>query len=205
MNDFKTIIGNNKILIIRYGENIIPNCIQRHKEVVDNEGFCWFGKIGKVPSGKILNETINTTNKIILYSKNDCFICNCMEYSIEQPTNHYPNYYDECIFNKGINPPIYFKLQNIEYLNKKVLEDLVISSSGNALINVLNKSMNSFFVAELKGTKSFPKKKKEEINQQIINKNSICKFLIDGKCANKKSVNYKYECLRPNMCIKQTL
>lgn len=205
MSSIQTIIGDKKILIVRYGKNIVLDCIQNHKKVIDDKGFCWFGKIGRSPSAKVLSDTIHNNGKIILYSSTECFICDCSEYTTKKPITNYPKYYDEYIFNQSKEPSIYFELRSISSIDISELNELVVSSSKNNLLNTLKKSMNSFFTAEIKNNnKTIHKVSKKENEQKNIN-NNTCKYISNGKCTNKSSVNYKYECLRPNMCIKQTI
>ena len=39
-----------KLLVLRYGKQIIENCIELHQEIIEEIGYCWFGKLGTVPS-----------------------------------------------------------------------------------------------------------------------------------------------------------
>lgn len=47
---------------------------------------------------------------------------------------------------------MYFKLKNIVDMNVSDLSNYIISSSRNNLMDTLNKSMNSFFAVELRGS-----------------------------------------------------
>ena len=44
-----------KLLVLRYGKQIIENCIELHQEKIDSLGYCWFGKLGTVPSKKSID------------------------------------------------------------------------------------------------------------------------------------------------------
>ena len=39
-----------KLIVIKYGQNNAYDCIACHKNVIDELGFCGFGKIGKAPN-----------------------------------------------------------------------------------------------------------------------------------------------------------
>ena len=47
------LVKGDKFLILRYS-NGIYDCIKKHKEVLNKIGYCWFGKIGVVPSESAL-------------------------------------------------------------------------------------------------------------------------------------------------------
>lgn len=146
---------NRKILVLRYGTNILQNCIEEHIKVCEDNGFCWFGKIGRAPSVKAINDVFeNEKGAVILYSKDECYLCKAEGISYDQPKCGYPSYYDDYIYNKGLSPSMYVKLTSIEKISTNDLEKLVVSSSKNKLITTLNKSMNSFFVAEVVGADS---------------------------------------------------
>ena len=100
---------------------------------------------------------------------------------------------------------MYFKLKNIVDMNVSDLSNYIVSSSRNNLMDTLNKSMNSFFVVELRGSVPI---REEAILKPSRNKKEIlgekdCYYRKDEKCSNKSCVNYQYECLRPDMCLKQ--
>lgn len=65
-----------RFLVIRYGVNIVGNCIDEHKKILDEKGYCWFGKIGVVPSKKVIDEVMNSEQPtIILYSRDHAYEC----------------------------------------------------------------------------------------------------------------------------------
>lgn len=62
-----------KTLIIRYGKK--ADCIEKHKEVIESIGYCWFGKIGVVPGRKAITSVQAEDNPmIILYSQGKGYI-----------------------------------------------------------------------------------------------------------------------------------
>ena len=197
---------NKKILVLRYGVNIIEDCIERHKEVIEKYGYCWFGKIGRSPSEKVLKDVLPVApGTVILYSRAGVYICELEEISVKTPQLGYPDYYETDIFNTGLQLSMYFKLKNIVDMNVSDLSNYIVSSSRNNLMDTLNKSMNSFFAVELRGSVLIreevilkPTRKKIEILGE-----KDCYYRKDEKCVNKSCVNYQYECLRPDVCLKQ--
>ena len=140
---------NRKILVLRYGTNILQNCIEEHIKVCEDNGFCWFGKIGRAPSVKAINDVFeNEKGAVILYSKDECYLCKAEGISYDQPKCGYPSYYDDYIYNKGLSPSMYVKLTSIEKISTNDLEKLVVSSSKNKLITTLNKSMLSYLTQQ---------------------------------------------------------
>lgn len=198
-----------KFIVIRFGANIIEDAIQKHIEVLNDKGYCWFGKIGVVPSEKSINYILNDENPmIILYSRNGVYKCAVSEKTRELPNDGYPNYYEGELFNTARAPKICFKLSSIESIDSKILQECIVVSSRNNLQTTLNKSMSSFFFAEFpeKGvfqSNTAVQKTKEE-KTKIVDNNS-CKYKKNGKCSKKSCVNYLYECERPSMCTKQKL
>ena len=55
--------NGQKTLIIRYGKK--GNCIEEHNSVIEEDGYCWFGKIGVVPSAKVVQAVLEEDNPII--------------------------------------------------------------------------------------------------------------------------------------------
>lgn len=197
-----------KFLVIRYGKNIVDNCIEKHIDVLSKLGSCWFGKIGTAPSQKFINMIMSErTPRLILYSKEEVFECDITEVSYEKPQNEYPEYYDEKIFGGALLPKIYFRLSRIEKIDKKELTDYIIVSSRGKLIDTLNRSMTSFFLAEYPD-KSAKNKKDTVIKEYKIKESKIldvndCIYRNAGVCNCKGFINYNYECERPSSCIKQ--
>lgn len=201
---------NEKFLVLRYGTNIIPDCIEKHIEVINNTGYCWFGKIGVVPSQKALKQIAEqSTHRIVLYTKGKAYLCNFVDYTTNKPANHYPEYYNQYLFGQSKEPSIYFKLTSIDEIQLSVLDKAVVVSSRNRLQDTLNRSMSSYFLAEIPGGKEDVKattmiqnKDSSKTKKELLPEND-CRYRKDGKCTLKSCINYLYECDRPNRCLKQ--
>lgn len=201
--------NGQKVLVIRYGTNIVADCIDKHKEVIKNNGFCWFGKIGTAPSDKVIKSVFEEDAPvIILYSKGVAHIAELEDITKDKPVGGYPGYYNEYLYDKQLYPKIYFKLKTIEPMDINELSQYRIASSGNTLLFTLNSSMSSFFLAEHgKGTIGTTKKNSvpsvKDKKQPVSNRE--CKYQEDGYCNNKRCINYQYECIHPDVCLKRTV
>lgn len=202
-----------KILVLRYGNNIISDCIEKHQEVIKEYGYCWFGKIGTSPSTKIINALLAEDEpEIILYKKGKAHMCRLEEISDKKPDKGYPDYYQEYLYDQLIFPKVYFKLTSIEEIELKELDKCIVCSSLSHLMDTLNRSMSSFIFAmvpdpnakainvkeQTKGEKTKPTRKKKD----LLDKND-CVYRKDGKCSNRSCISYQYECEHPSVCIKQ--
>lgn len=201
-------IEGQKSVIIRYGTNIIPDCIEKHVETIKDNGYCWFGKIGVVPSKKVMDAVLaEDTPIIVLYSKGTAYIAALEEISQERPDKGYPEYYQAELFEKLIYPKSYYKFTSINKMKKEDMEKLRVVSSGSDAISTLNRSMSSFFYVEYGKTILFVDrterkqlKKKNENIQLAVND---CVYKKDGKCNKKGFVSFQFECKRPSSCMGQ--
>ena len=192
-----------KVLIIRYGKK--ADCIERHEEVINELGYCWFGKIGVVPSSKVINAILSEDEpRIVLYSQGKGFVAAVEGVEYEKPTLGYPDYYQRELYDELVFPKCYFKITSIRKLSSEEMAKLKIVSSGNSAVETLNSSMSSFFYAEYGKTKlvvAEPKKLKNN-KKQVLESNE-CYYRKNGKCQKKGFVNYEYDCDRPNTCVGQ--
>lgn len=197
-----------KLLVLRYGKQIVQNCIELHQEIIEEKGYCWFGKLGTVPSKKSIDAVLEEEkSSIILYARGSAFLCEINEVTYDKPDEGYPDYYKNELFDKFTFPTIYFKLASMESLNVNELEKFTVISSGNSAINTLLHSMSSFlFISYGKTdvTKADPIEKKKTMTRkkEKLPEND-CVYKKDGKCSLKSFVNYQYECERPSTCMKQ--
>lgn len=194
-----------KVLVIRYGANIVVDCIERHMEVVDEYGFCWFGKIGTSPSMKVLDAVLTEEEPtIILYSKGVAYKASLIEVLKNKPAEAYPSYYNEYLYAKEVHPSTYFKIKDLRKMDVNELEEYSVASSGNRLLSTLYSSMSSFFWAQYGKSQVVAKKDVKTVSKTLTG-NKDCKLQEKGHCCNKRCVNYQYECVRPELCLKRTI
>ena len=199
---------NSKVLVLRYGVNIISDCIEKHMDVLTEYGYCWFGKIGRAPSTKVLSEVFNDEKGlVILYSRTGCYACNVEGFLFERPNVGYPCYYDEMIFNQGREPKFYVRITSMEKVDAAVLSEYYVCSSGNPLTTALNKSMNSFFVVDKLRERSVTCEKSVKETNDNKSKPRLdindCQYRADGVCNRRGFVSYQFECTRPSSCAGQ--
>mgnify|MGYP000198128905 FL=1 len=195
-----------KLLILRYGKQIVDDCIELHQEVIENTGFCWFGKLGTVPAKKSIEAMLSEENPmLILYARNNAFICKVSDVIYDKPINGFPDYYRTELYDKKKFPTVYFKLTSIEVMNVMELNKFIVVSSGNRAINTLMHSMSSFLFVSYGKSLDIEDKvvsmKKSVKKEETVS--ADCMYRHDGYCGLKGFVNYQYECERPNNCIRQ--
>ncbi|QBE97984.1 hypothetical protein PMF13cell1_03547 [Blautia producta] len=202
----KKLQQGQKLLVLRYGKQIVENCIELHKDIVEEIGYCWFGKLGTVPSKKSIDAVFAETNPyIILYTRGEAFLCGVSEVTYGEPDIGYPGYYKSELFDKLSFPTIYFKLESIESLDVNELEKFTVISSGNSAISTLLHSMSSFLYisyGKIEKSKTESEEKKRIKTKKILSEND-CVYKRDGRCGLKSFVNYQYECDRPSTCMRQ--
>lgn len=195
-----------KLLVLRYGKQIISNCIELHEEKIEDIGFCWFGKLGTIPSNKSIEAVLEEDDPaIVIYARGAAYLCEVSEIAYEQPESGCPDYYKDELFDKLTFPSVYFRLTKIEELETRELSKFTVVSSGNSAINTLMHSMSSFLLVTY-GKESVDEKKEKKVvkkEKRLLLPENDCVYRKSGVCNLKSFVNYQYECARPNSCIKQ--
>lgn len=189
------------LLVLRFSLTYKKNIIELHKELIEKQGFVWYGKLGAVTSPQIVAETfVAKKPALLLYTKGKAYLCGVEEITGNKPQKGYPQYYDD----EYICPGCFYKLTSIDEIDESILNDLIVRSSKRILSDTLSRQCTSscFFVSykELLPLKAKKPSNKKEVKK--LQKND-CRYLKDGKCNNKGFINYGYECTRPSDCIKQ--
>lgn len=198
---------SNKVLLLRYSDFHGIDTIKAHAEVIQENGRCWWAKIGKQPSQKYLQDFVEQNEKIVLlYTAGALFIGRLGSVRRGRPESCYPSYYERDIFDKDNEPEVYFELLSIEEIELDFLEEYVICSSGKEVLYDLKKTISSYMYIQHKSIPLPPKPerkpKKVKPRKAVLDKNS-CIYKKQGNCGNRNCINYKYECERPQYCIKQ--
>ncbi len=200
-------MNDEEVLMLRYSNTFQEDCMNLHIQVNKKCGYCWFGKIGRAPSDKLITKILkNKHPQLMLYSLGEQYLCELLDVSKSRPSNGFPEYYKKVLFSSGMEPSIYFKLGAMKKLERKNLEKYYIISSGRSLLETVGKTMSAFLViGEKKEGFTEPAHLARNRKQKnASNTSSICKYQKDGLCNCKTSINYQYECDRPRMCIKRT-
>lgn len=134
---------NKDFMLLRYSTLYVPDCIQKHKSILEEKGYCWFGKVGTVPSITLLQRMISAKEPtLVLYKKGAAYICRVEKYSFTRPSDGIPNYYND----EGIFPNVFFKLLSIEQCEQSFLENSNLVTSGANLFAVLSHSRASYML-----------------------------------------------------------
>lgn len=199
----------DRFIVLKYSTGI-HDCIKRHIDVINELGYCWFGKIGVAPSREAIYSKLNKDRMYaILYCQGKAHLCDLLEISEAKPESGYPTYYDSFLFSRSIYPQMYFKLGSIMQISSKELSACTILSSGKPMLETVSRSMASFFYVEYpedrrEGDLLGVKKPKIAAREKTIAVDKYsCVYRKAGLCTNRRCVNYQYDCERPSSCIKQ--
>ena len=78
------LVKGQKLLVFRYSVNVEPDCISLHQGVIEQFGYCWFGKIGKIPSAWMLEAVFSEKKpSIILFNRFGAYISEVIDFSYE--------------------------------------------------------------------------------------------------------------------------
>lgn len=189
------------LLVLRFSLSIKKDIIELHQQMLDKNGYVWYGKLGTVTSPKIVAETfVAKKPALLLYSKGKAYLCGVSEITGNKPQGGYPRYYDD----EYIFPGCYYKLTSIDEVDEEILDKLIVRSSKRFLSDTLSRQCTSscFFVSyeeilPLRSVTEKTKKKKEKL--QIDD----CHYRNDGICRKNGFINYGYVCDNPSRCAKQ--
>ena len=136
-----------ELVCLRYADFKGIDTIEEHNELIEKQGYAWFGKAGSKP--KVDRLDIMLENKpafIILKSKVGYFICEFEEYSLDRPNDgDYPEYYKDHVLS-DMHISMWFKILKIKkVLDTMKMEKIVVSSSKRTVPDVIRHSMSSSF------------------------------------------------------------
>lgn len=178
-----------KYLLMRYSTGYTGDIIALHKEILDQQGYCWFGKIGNIPSDRILkNVYSDVPSVLILYRKNAAFICETDKYSVRKPSDGIPAYYEK----EGIFPSIYFRLKTIDVCDPTIFHDSIVVSTGTFVEDVVYHSRIPFMLCRYV----------DESKHELLDIRD-CRYRREEMCTCRSCVNIGCYCERPSSCAKQ--
>ena len=201
------LVKGQKLLVLRYNIKAEPKCIELHQKVIDQKGYCWFGKIGKIPSPWMLEAVFADGNpSIILFNRSGAFLAGVSDFSYETQYEGTPEYYSSQLYKNGMYPESYFKLKSIQIIDFNELNDFYVVSSCKRLMDTLNgRAMSSFFFVSYKELpSSLTRNTVSDRFDQKKQQGNVCRYAKNGMCTNRKSVNFRYDCENPNACIRQS-
>ena len=151
-------MANKKHILLRYNDHLKYDTIKCHKEVIDQSGYVWFGKIGSPVSKEYIASCkglINSEQKIELFllksksNKNTLYKTNILDLTNSDLTksterNFIPEYYRDANYNIKC----WFKLNRFLKLPTSYLGKLSVSSSGMSVLESINTSMSGILYVE---------------------------------------------------------
>lgn len=191
------------VLLFRVNLNVKKDSIICHKKTLEQYGYCWFGKIGQCPLKSKIDIIIKQDSpKIILYTKKELILCDIDSVLYERPSDGYPDYYQRDFFDKGINISCYFRILTMKTIPDEELQKLYIISTAKTASETLPTSKATFLFLMYDQVPTIIRKTRSIRSKKLITSNNrFCKYREGNTCKNKRSVNYIYECLHPDVCI----
>lgn len=141
---------------LRFSNNFAPNngTIVAHEEVIDQNGYVWYGKLGNRISTKVAKMILNNTEPAILLIHSgaaDRYWAYIDRIQFEvPPIEEIPEYYRD----KADKFKTWFRVIRFESAPQNVMARCTVKSSGAILSMASRHSMSPYFIieyAELKG------------------------------------------------------
>lgn len=141
-----------KTIALRFSENFAPSegTIKAHENIIDSNGYVWYGKLGAKISNEARNNILKEDNpKILLIhsGKLNRYWAFIEDISFECPIdiNNIPSYYR----NERTKFNTWFKVSCFEEAPKDILAKCVVESSKQPLSFVSKHSMSPYFKIEV--------------------------------------------------------
>lgn len=147
------LVKGSKIVVFKYADIKSYDCIYEHNQLLRDNGYVWFGKLGQRPTDNRLSELLHKYEEGILILKNrdKLFLCTFTDFRSDRPlSNEYPPYYDiEILNNQAFS--VWLKLTSIKRIkDKAILDNVVVKSSRQPILDSMSRSMCSYFFSEVK-------------------------------------------------------
>lgn len=137
-----------KTIALRFSENFSPpiGTIAAHQQLIDSEGYVWYGKLGTPISAKVADEIMqNEDPKILLISsgKQDRYWAHITEVSRSLPSEkNIPEYYR----HMSDKFKCWFRVKFFEIAPKGIMAECYIASSKVILSQTSKHSMSPYFI-----------------------------------------------------------
>ncbi|SEM42781.1 hypothetical protein SAMN04487770_13843 [Butyrivibrio sp. ob235] len=193
------LVESQKFLVIRYSTKAQTDLIEKHKEVIKQYGYCWFGKMGTVLSEKLIKTILGEEQPaLVLYKKEKSYLCNISEVIQNCPDRAYPHYYDELLQK----PSTYIKINIIDEIEDDFIRNSIVVSTQNYVLDTMSHSSLSFLIAEYHESINRNSIANKTDNNLELGQND-CRYRKSGMCTYRSCINFEYECERPSSCAKQ--
>ena len=130
-----------RTIALRFADNYAPKegTIKLHQEIINNNGYVWFGKFGNTLSQKNIDLLMSQPDRKFLLIKSGF-----------PDRSNIPEYYR----NNTDKIKCWFKIRKIERTENNVMSKFIISSSKMPLSEASKHSLNPYFVIETDGDKN---------------------------------------------------
>lgn len=138
---------------LRFSENFAPaeGTIAAHQELIEQNGFVWYGKLGAAVSAKVAAALLeNESPKILLIhsGKSNRYWAFIDKIQRETPVlTEIPKYYREMAGDFSC----WFRVKRFEKAESDVMAKCKVASSGDSLSYVSKSSMSPYFIIEYAG------------------------------------------------------
>lgn len=139
-----------RTIALRFGENFAPECgtIKAHEDIISENGFAWYGKMGSRVSQRVVDEIMHNDNPRILLirsGKTERYWAYIEEIQYSLPKLQYiPDYYRDMA---GVFKT-WFKVKKIVMAEKNVMKKCTVASSKAFLVEVSKHSMSPYFIID---------------------------------------------------------
>ncbi len=141
-------------IALRYAENFAPDegTIQAHQDLIDANGYVWYGKLGSTVSKKKVELLLSQDKPRILLIHSggtERYWAYIDSVKNEQPAyEEFPSYYR----NMAEKFKTWFRIIKFDPADKRVISKCTVVSSGATLSEASRGSMNPYFFVEYKET-----------------------------------------------------
>lgn len=146
-----------RTIALRFADNYAPKegTIKLHQEIINNNGYVWYGKFGNTLSQKNIDLLMSQPDRKFLLIKSgfpDRYWAYFDEIVKDKPKdiNNIPEYYR----NNTDKIKCWFKIRKIERTENNVMSKFIIFSSKMPLSEASIHSLNPYFVIETDGDKN---------------------------------------------------
>lgn len=141
-----------RTVALRFAENFAPVCgtIAAHREVIDEKGFVWYGKLGSPISAKVAGEILVEDDPRILLihsggSERWWAHVEVIKRETPEPSG-IPDYYR----SRSDDFSCWLKVTRFERADAKVMSSCFVASSGKVLTEASRHSMSPYFIIDYK-------------------------------------------------------
>lgn len=139
---------NEEIVVLKFSEAIKTNCMEEHIRVIEEKGFCWYGKVGKSISEKIINLIMNSENRnMLFYKKNGLYIAKVEAVTDKVQVENVPEYYKDLLYSEMNYPNTFFKISKLKPIELAYLDNFN-TTTGKRLSEAIVRCMNPVIVAK---------------------------------------------------------